>query len=133
MANKYLSRNMMTFEKGPVTIYGKAAIGVTGAPTLNSAQSKGIFSIVRTGVGAYTINLGNAVSRDTYQRLMMFKELVIGASSTCVGCTVVADNSSSTPSPNVAIQLTDGTGTAVELANGVSLLVKLILSNTTAF
>ena len=133
MANRYMVRNYMTLEKGPVALYLKATIGAVGAPTISAINSKGFISIVRTGVGAYTLNLGSAVGVDTYQRLLMAMHVCIGASSTAVSMVVVQDNSANLAAPNVKVQFESATGAApVELGNGEILLVKLDLSNSTA-
>jgi hypothetical protein len=39
------------------TLYCKAAIGASGAPTIDTAVSKGISSISRTAAGDYTVTL----------------------------------------------------------------------------
>ena len=136
MANIYAVRNLQTKEKAPVAIFGKVSIGAVGAPTLFSAQSnKGIKSIARTGVGAYTIHLGNAVAVDTYIRLMMAKFAPLGATSTTAlgGMQIIADNSATLADPNLQVKFLDNAGAAVELGNGEVILLEMIFSNSTAF
>jgi hypothetical protein len=47
MANRRFEQFQLSLEKAVVTLYGKVAIGSTGAPTISAANSKGILSIVR--------------------------------------------------------------------------------------
>lgn len=130
--NRLTVRNHATLEKAPVALFLKAAIGATGAPTINALQSKGFISITRLGVGNYKLSLGSAAGVDTYQRLMMAQSVIVGASSTAFQMVVTQDNSATLSAPNVQIKFFDAAGAAVELPNGVTLLVELILSNTTA-
>lgn len=130
MSNRRMFRNTMTLEKAPVSLYGKFSVGATGAPTLTAADSYGIKSIARTGVGAYTISfglVGGAV--DKYDRLMFAEASSIAALSTFARMTVVADNSR-TSTPGITVQFLDGSGAAVEVGNGEVVLLKIDLSNT---
>lgn len=122
----------MTLEKGPVCLFGRFTVGATGAPTLNAAQSKGILSIARTGVGAYTINLGGPAGVDTYQRLMSMDYVSVFATPASINAYIVQDNSATSASPNIKIQFVSAAGTAVELANGEDIRLELIFSNSTA-
>lgn len=129
MANRYFYQFLNMFEKGPVILFVKASIGATGAPTLDTTVSRGIKSITRTGVGAYTIAL-----EDRYQKVLMITRGI--QSSTLadgnVSMTLIADNSSNT-SPDVRVAFAaPSTGSAAELSNGVTLTLKIILRNSSA-
>lgn len=132
MANRRNTRNVQSLEKAPVCLYMRFAVGATGAPTLNAAQSKGILSMSRTGVGAYTINLGGPAGVDTYQRLMEADYISVFSAPLSLGMFIVADNSANA-APNVRVQFQDAAGAAVELASGEDIRMTLVLSNTTAF
>lgn len=130
--NRLCVRNYQTLEKGPVALYLLATIGAVGAPTLNALQSKGILSMARTGVGAYTINFGGAAGVDTYQHLLNVNHISIGASSTAVSVVVVQDNSANLAAPNIRVQFESAPATPVELGNGELLRMEIVLSNSTA-
>lgn len=131
MANRLNVRNFQTLEKGPVALYLRAAIGATGAPTINAAQSKGFYAITRTGVGAYTIKLGLSASKvDTYLRLMSLQHVIVGASSTAVGVVVVADNSAVGAAPTILVQFVSAPATPVELGSGEDLRISMVFSNS---
>jgi hypothetical protein len=134
--NRSTVRNTASLERAPVCLYMNVAIGATGAPTLNNSPKNlnlGIVSMVRTGVGAYTINLGlSATSVDTYQRLLIIDHVLLSATDTSSdNLVVVADNSANLTAPNVQIAFFNS-GSAVEIPSGSTLLLKLELSNTTA-
>lgn len=135
--NRSTVRNTASLERAPVCLYAKVSIGAAGAPTLQISPKNlclGIYSMVRTGAGAYTINLGlSSTSVDTYQRLlwMGFADLKSTAPAE-QSIYVVADNSANLTSPNVQVQFLDPAGAAVDPSSGSVLLLKLELSNTTA-
>lgn len=52
-----MQRSHFTHEVKVDHLYAKVAIGATGAPTLNTAASKGIASISRTSDGLYVLTL----------------------------------------------------------------------------
>lgn len=64
MANPY-SRNQFLYqlEAGVFQYYMHVSFGAAGAPTLDTANSKGITSIVRNSAGQYTITLANSQFR----------------------------------------------------------------------
>jgi hypothetical protein len=130
--NRMTVRNFATLEKGPVNVFVKFSVGATGAPTLDAANSKGIKTITRTGVGAYTVAFGGAAGVDTYQRLMGLGFNSIAASTSASGVQIVADNSANKTAPGVNIVFTSAPGVAVEVGNGEVILLDIILSNSTA-
>jgi hypothetical protein len=124
----------MSLEKNPVALYANVSIGASGAPTLTPKKCLGIVSMVRTGAGAYTINLGlSASSVDTYQRLLDLDVNSINATAPAwASVYVVQDNSANLSAPNVKIQLLSAAGSAVDPSSGEVLLINLVLSNSTA-
>ena len=127
MANRYFYEFLSMFEKRPVIIWGNVSIGATGAPTLN-ANSRGIKSVVRTGVGAYTITL-----EDGYTKLLNICCRIISATGTdaAVNMLVAADNSAAAP-PTITVTFNVAAGTATELSNGAKLLFEIKLRNSSA-
>lgn len=129
MANRRWEQFQLSLEKAVVNLYGSVAIGATGAPTLSATKSKGIASIARNSAGKYTITLS-----DVYQRLMAFDYCLVAAagapaSSSNVGPIIRADNSNSA-TPTIVIEFLDGTGAAIEVASGVTLLFNFALKNS---
>lgn len=73
MANRYFNQFQWSLEKNPVKLFARVTFGVSGAPTLDAVNSKGIKSVTRTSAGLYVFTLGTvglpAVTVDTYNRL----------------------------------------------------------------
>lgn len=132
--NRSTVRNTASLEKAPVALYLRAAIGATGAPTLNTLNSLGIYSITRTAAGAYTIKFGqSAQSVDTYQRMIAMSAVSVFATApSWASVQVVADNSANATTPAINIQFRDVAGAAVDPASGENLRIKIELSNSTA-
>lgn len=128
MANRWFQQFRFSLEKKVVDLYGQVAIGATGAPTLSVVNSKGIKSIVRNGVGKYTITL-----QDTYQRLLDFNLTDLNAAGIpaagAVGLVSAAVNTLA--APTVVFQLSNA-GSATEAASGDVLYFQVSLSDTTA-
>lgn len=129
MSNRLMVRNYQTLEKAPVGIFARFTVGATGAPTLVTKNSKGVASVVRTGVGAYTINMGSAATADTYQICLGVNYMSVFSSPASINAYVVQDNSAS---GNVKVQFVSAAGAAVELANGEDIRIELVFSNSTA-
>lgn len=70
MAGRQFVQFQYSLERKVVHIFGEAAIGASGAPTLSAAKSKGIASIVRAAAGKYTVTLS-----DKYRRVLMLEVL----------------------------------------------------------
>lgn len=57
-------------------LFGKVTFGTTGAPTLDTAKSKGIASITRTSAGLFVITLN-----DRYVRFLNLKGIFLVAAA----------------------------------------------------
>lgn len=124
MANRLFNQFRYGLEKKIVDIYCKAAIGATGAPTLNVASSKGVASIARTGVGAYTITMS-----DPYVDLMMIQFAFLTAgTNTATGFNIVAVDSK--VAKTYQILFVNSAGAAVELAASSTLSLKFELKDS---
>ncbi len=119
MANRLFTQFRYALEKKIVDIYCKAAIGGTGAPTLDAVKSKGIYSIARTGVGAYTITL-----QDPYVDLLLAQFHLEKASGSAGALAWKVVSYDTTVAKQVLIQFYDGAGAAVEIASGAVLKLK---------
>ena len=139
MANRNFTEFGRALEKEGVSLYAYAAIGATGAPTLqqwkNGAFSaapaagwKGIKSITRNAVGKYTI-----VLQDTYQHVLQVSATFLGlATAAAPAVALVSDGVGTLGTPNFVIQCQSSGGTGADPANGETMLVEVKLSNSTA-
>lgn len=121
MANRNYNR-YQALEKEVKTIFAKVAIGSTGAPTLNAAQSLGVASISRTSAGLYVLTL-----QDAYMRLMHADIHVITPSAEDLKAHVSAE---SVASAKTVTFRCDAAGTATDPASGDTLLIRVDLKNS---
>lgn len=74
MANRNMGNRIYSFERDRKIVNAKVAIGATGAPTLDAANSKGVISVVRNSAGDYTFTFGyaqNGVNQiDVYNKFL---------------------------------------------------------------
>jgi hypothetical protein len=130
MANRSFQQFSLGLEKLPVTLFAKVAIGATGAPTLSVANSKGIASIARNGVGKYTITL-----QDAYVKLLGVDNIVQNAAgipaAPTLGILSAGTNVSTVGGGTIVIQFSSG-GSATELTTGDTVYLQLQMGNSTA-
>lgn len=128
MANRWLNSFNYTFEKGTVTVFGDVTIGATGAPTLVTAKSKGIKSIVRNSAGDYTVTF-----QDQYNRLLSAWIGVIKATAPASPTqSIKAVSANAAGGATLEFVLYNSAGTATDPANGEELFLEVTWSNTTA-
>lgn len=144
MANRAFQQFSYRLEKGICVVHLHAAIGATGAPTLQSwapntrtyatagtAGFGGVKSITRTGTGLYSI-----VLQDTYQRLLGVSAMfsLAGGTSNIVqvanNTTLTAVNTIS--APTVAIACMSSTATVADPDNGCQMDLEIYLQNSSA-
>lgn len=124
MANRYFQQFQLSIEKQVVSLFGKVAIGNTGAPTLDTAMSKGIASVSRTDTGDYTITL-----QDTYYKFLMANFVVLYNGSSNVGqVQLVSEAVNSTKV--ITITTLDFAGAPVDPTSGSVLYFELMLRNS---
>ena len=130
MSNRFYNQFALSLEKGKTFLFGKVAIGATGAPTLDATNSKGIASITRNSAGKYTI-----VLQDVYNRFLGFQPtLVVGTGTPAAPlCFVISETVATPATKNIVIQFTavDGT-TATDPASGESLRFTVVLKGSSA-
>jgi hypothetical protein len=124
MANRYFQQFQLSIEKQVVSLFGKVAIGASGAPTLDTAMSKGIASISRSDTGDYTITL-----QDTYYKFLCsnFQFLYNGASNISE-TQLVSEAVNSTKV--ITITTLDFAGAAADPTSGSVLYFELKLRNS---
>lgn len=120
MANRWLTQFRHGFEKRMIDVYCQFAVGATGAPTLTAAKSKGIVSVVRNSAGRYTITLKDRY-RDMFQSL---HTIVLSSGSPAAIRMVVRSFAVTAATPTIVVEFLDSTGTAVEVTNGATALLK---------
>lgn len=127
MSNRYMNQFAHSIEQSKVFLFGKVAIGATGAPTLSAVNSKGIKSITRNSAGKYTI-----VLQDNYVRLYGASAKTVG--NTCAAPTswIFSEQVNSATSPSLILQFANAAGAATDPGNGETVLFQLILKNSTA-
>jgi hypothetical protein len=128
MANRLFNQFQGTLEKSPVILWMRFTVGATGAPTLDTANSKGIKSITRNGVGNYTV-----VLQDSYQKLLGFNYFSVFSTPAAINAFVTTEAVATNSNPNVVFQFQSAAGTNVELANGEDIRMEFELKNSTAF
>lgn len=123
MASSYFHRNHRSKEVDVTELFLRADIGASGAPTIDTAGSKGIASISRTDTGDYTITLS-----EPYPSLLMVDVMMLEADATDLTFQVAAQAvSNSTPT----VQLTcKAAATPADPPDGSDLYVRLTLKNS---
>lgn len=121
MANRNFNR-YQALEKEVKTLFAKVTIGASGAPTLVSAQSKGVASISRSSAGLYVVTL-----QDAYMKLLHAHVMVVTPSAEDIVCHVSAEDVAS--AKTVTVRCTTA-AVATDPASGDSLLIRLDLKNS---
>ena len=126
MANRRFYQFLYSFQKAPVFLWAKVAIGATGAPTLDASFSRGVTSITRNSAGLYTV-----VLNDNYSDLLgVNPTLVLASGSPAAITSVVRANNVAAAAKSVQVGFLDSAGAAVEVTNGATLLLKIELKNS---
>lgn len=139
MANRFWVNQSFQLEKSVVRLYAQVTFGGTGAPTLVTANSKGVVSVTRNSAGKYTVVLGtNAANLDQYPRLLMvdvnFDATGNGGSAPASPLTYLTGNAVNTAgSCSFQFQCTNSAGTATDPASGEKCFVEITLSNSGAY
>lgn len=123
MASSLFYKDAGAKEVGIVHLFMRADIGATGAPTLDTANSKGIASITRNDTGDYTIALD-----EPYPVLLACHPMMLEADDTDITFQVISQDVSGT-SPNVKIG-SHAAATPTDPPNGSDLYVHIILKNS---
>ena len=123
MASNYNRQFTYSQEVNMTTLFLRADIGATGAPTIDTANSKGIASIARTAAGDYTITLS-----EPYNTLLGASVISLEAGDTEFNWSLTA-NSVSASTPTVQISNLPG-GVATDPDDGSDLFVTLHLKNS---
>lgn len=124
MASSVFYRNAHASKEIDVTeLFMKAAIGATGAPTINTAASKGIASITRNDTGDYTIQLS-----ESYSSLLMVDVMFLEADDTDLTFQVISEAvSNATPTVKIGAH---AAATPADPPDGSTLYVRITVKNS---
>jgi hypothetical protein len=128
MANRRFNQFQYSLEFSVVNLFGKTAIGSTGASTISVANSKGIASIARTAAGKYLITLNDAYNKFLGINVVINNAAGISASPD-VGILTTGTNVSTSTGGTIIMQLS-AAGSAVELVSGDTMYLHIILGNS---
>lgn len=138
MANRNWVLPSFQLEKQVVRLYARVTFGATGAPTLDTKNSKGVLSITRNSAGKYTLVFGtNSASLDYYYKLLGVKVEwdATGNSGTVPAAPLVylTGNSVATASTcSLQLQCDNVSQVATDPASGEACLIEITLSNSGA-
>lgn len=130
MANRYMDQFCYSLEKGKSALFVKVAIGATGAPTLDTTNSKGIKSITRNSAGQYTL-----VLQDAWSRYLGMEARFIQSSTGIPASPIVGLKSQSVATAgggSIVFVCSTGAGAATDPGNGEELELVLFLKNSSA-
>lgn len=124
MADKQRQYVAESGEAGTCTLTVTFTVGATGAVPAALTRQKGIASVVRNGVGDYTVNLS-----ERWLALLSASATVVGATSSTTGKSYdVITNSVNAAAPLVRYQmLANGAGTAAEVAQNDVLTFTIVV------
>lgn len=129
MGNRNFSQNQMTLERDTVRLFAQILVGASGAVT--NAQGGGIASITKESTaGQYSI-----VLQDKYSRLLAMNAIVLDSSASAVATiqtleTAATAQTAVTTKVALTIQCLDFAGAAVNPASGATVMIELVLRNT---
>lgn len=141
MANRMQSAvTMLSFEKNTKVVFAKVTIGATGAPTLVTAQSKGIISISRSSAGRYVLTFGTtsngSIVKDVYVKRLDFGQHFdttgTAAAPAAPLCYVAADGTATVGNSTITLQFTVAAGTATDPASGEIMYLAFAFGDSTA-
>lgn len=129
MASRWFNQFRLSLEKQVVDLWCNFTVGGIGAPTLVSAASKGIKSVVRNSAGKYTITLS-----DSYYGFLQADIKILNATAPAAPLNfVVSQAVTSSTTPVVVIQFTNTAGAATDPGSGESVFLKVSLKNSSAY
>lgn len=135
MANRNFSEKQLSLEKAVVHLYAHITFGASGAPTLDTANSKGVVSVTKGTTGLYTLQLGtNAASLDKYTKLLMIKHAfdATGNSGTAPAAPGMFLTANAVATAGTLQVEFNAAGTATNPASTEGVFLEIILGNTSA-
>jgi len=134
MASRNFNR-IQALDKEIKVLFGQAAIGGSGAATLNESRSGGIKSISRTAAGEYDITLGVAGGdSDLYPALVFFDAILLDAAAIAANGGLSFQIEAETVSTDGVIKVfaLNSSGAITEIRSGDVLKFVVVLKNSNA-
>ena len=129
MASRLMANRVYTGKKDWKILNAQAAIGGTGAITLNTSKSFGVASVTRTSAGLYVFTFGltanGTVRKDPYLQFLGMNFTFIGASAAASlvdAVSVTADATATAGTCTLTVQCLNFAGSAVDPASGEVML-----------
>lgn len=130
MANRAFHPPRGHLEIGVVTLFAKATIGASGAPTLVASASKGVASITRNSAGQYALLLSDLYPAMLWATARLMNTADSDPSTVGVENRLVSETVSST-TPTVTYQwYASDDGADTDPANGATLYFQITLRNS---
>lgn len=125
MSNRLYTQFRYSLEKRVVDLFADVTFGASGAPTLNTAKSKGVKSITRSSAGKYVLTL-----QDSFNGLLMLKHSFVNATAPAApGAYIVSHTVGSASPATITIQF-NAAGTATDPASGEEALLQVVLKDS---
>lgn len=129
--NRSFHRFLGCLEIDVISLFGNAAIGATGACTLDTTNSKGISTIVRNSAGKYTVTLTEPVQKFLWADGIILDSAADDPTSAGVLVRIFSQAVTNTTTPTVVFQFYKASdGTAVDPASGAIFYFKMELRNS---
>lgn len=138
MANRFFNQFRLSLEKQVSDIFARVTIGATGAPTIVTAQTKGVVSVTRNSAGVYTFVFGtNASMLDTYNKLLGVHVTYdatgdSGAASDAPLWNVTGNSIATVGTASVQITFRNTSGVATDPSNGEAFWFQFTFRNSNA-
>lgn len=131
MANRQFYQFRYSLVPMVTDIYASISFGAAGAPTLDTANSKGVVSVTRNSAGLYTFVFGTSSGRlDPYTKLLHARQVFQNATAPAApGMYIVSDNSANPLLASLQVQF-NSAGTATDPGSGEVLKMDFCFKNS---
>lgn len=137
MSNRYFNQFRYSLEKKVVDIFAHVTFGAAGAPTLDTANSKGVVSVTRNAAGKYTFVFGTQAGMlDVYNKLLMAKHIFdasgnAGTAPASPSMYLLANNVAVAGTCSLQVEF-NSAGTATDPASGEGVYIQFTFKDSTA-
>lgn len=138
MANRYYNNQAFTLEPAIVKVFARVTFGALGAPTLVSAESKGVVSVALSATSTYTFVFGTSAGmKDVYYKLKNVHVLndTSGAAAAVPAAPLYylsANSVATSGTCSLDLIFTDKSQSATVPASGEAIYVEFTFKNSTA-
>ena len=126
MANRSFSQYRYSLEKKVTDLFAVVTIGAAGAPTLDTVNSKGIASIVRSSAGLYVVTLSDRYTSMLEPGVMS----MLAAGTPGHGSCILRATAVNAVVPTVTLAFLDYAGAAVDPVSTTVLYIGFTLKNS---